>query len=57
MTRQRLPNRRRSETFGFNVGNVAYTAIRHALLRDHQDRGATPLGVALDMVANQDGAP
>lgn len=32
---------------------VPVDVIRHALLRDHLDRGATPLGVALDML----GAP
>ena len=97
-TRERLPNRRQSETFTFSIGPIRYTAIvsrfhdgrlaeiflnsgkagsgtdvaakdsavvasialqfgvpvdviRHALLRDEQDRGATPLGVALDIIA------
>jgi hypothetical protein len=101
MNRQRLPNRRRSETFSFQCGGLAYTAtvswfpdgrtaevflanhkadsqagtnardsavvasialqygapldvIRKALLRDPRGRASSPLGAALDLIAEGD---
>ena len=101
MSRQRLNNRRYSETFGFECNGLHYTAtaswfdddrigevfvgnhradshadscakdsailasialqfgaplevLRKALLRDSQGRPSTPIGVALDLLANQE---
>jgi len=102
--RSRLPPRRASETFGFEVGGLHYygtisrfpedgcvaevflsnnksgshadanardaavaaslafqfgcplDVLRNALLRDLQGRAATPLGVALDLVAKREGS-
>jgi hypothetical protein len=101
--RQRLPNRRRSESFGFECNGLRYTAtiswfddgrlgevflgnhradshadacakdaailasialqfgapldvLRRALLRDSQGRPSTPIGVALDLLTNEEAA-
>jgi ribonucleoside-diphosphate reductase alpha chain len=101
MSRDRLPNRRASEVFGFTHGSIEYTvtvsrytdgrlaevflactksgsqsdlaardaaivcsvalqfgadeeAIRHALLRDANGAAASPLGAALDLLAERE---
>jgi ribonucleoside-diphosphate reductase alpha chain len=101
MTRERLPNRRDSTSFDFEVAGLRYTAtfsrtggrvlevfiqnhkpasqsdsnardsaiaaslalqygcpldvLRRALLRDAQGRASTPLGAALDRIAEREG--
>jgi hypothetical protein len=104
LARERLPNRRASETFVFQVEGLCYCAtvsryadgrvgeifignhrvgsqsdasatdaavaaslalqhgctlkvLRGALLRDVRGRATTPLGVALDLVAEREGSP
>ena len=103
LARERLPNRRASETFNFEVDGLGYSAtvswfadgrvgevfidnhkvgsqshgnatdaavaaslafqhgctldvLRGALLRDMRGRAATPLGVALDLIAEREGS-
>ena len=41
---------------GSHSDSAARDSIRHALLRDSHGRAASPLGVALDRLAAEDGA-
>jgi hypothetical protein len=59
--RRRLPQRRPSTTFGFECSGLRYTlalqhgvpldVLRKALLRDARGRPSTPIGCALDLIA------
>ena len=65
MTRERLDNRRVSESFAFQCGMNYVATIsrfhpgrdhpRHALLRDGQGVASSPLGMALDIVVGESG--
>jgi hypothetical protein len=54
--RNRLSNRRASTTFSFECNGLGYCnvpldVIREALLRDPRGKASSPLGVALDLIA------
>jgi hypothetical protein len=59
MTRERLPDRRLSESFSLDLHGLRYfvTFSRRALLRDAQGRASTPLGAAIDVIAGIRGQP
>ena len=54
--RQRLPNRRRAESFDFEVVGLKYTAtVGRFHSRYSQGRASGPLGAALDLIASPEG--